>query len=295
MEVSKIELLNYKIKIIKKEDSLFPKRFLDLEDCPKEIYIIGNEELLNNFSISIVGTRNASPMGKSIAFELSKNLSKYATIVSGMATGIDYNAHLGAIINKNTVGIIAGGFKSGLIGNKMSLAKNILDNNGLIISEYQLDMPPQKHLFLERNRLIAALSEATIIVEAGIKSGSLNTAKHAQILNREIFCIPWNIDYEYGKGTINLLKNGAKCINNYKDILDYFNKNIQTSIEEYKPFVDQKFKFLYEIISKERGIYLEKILTLLPNFDISNILYLLTLMELNGLIYTENNMYYIKK
>ena len=167
-------------KIIPKNSSLFPENLKILPDCPEILFVLGNNKILNNFSISIVGTRNSSEEGNHIAFQLSQNLSREnIIIISGLATGIDTSAHLGAISAGKTIAIVASGFNY-ISTQKKDLISQILNSGGAIISEYFPDTPPQKFSFLKRNRLIATLSQATVIIESPEKGGAINTAKTAK-------------------------------------------------------------------------------------------------------------------
>ena len=137
--------------------------------------------------------------------------------------GIDTNAHLGTFDNGKTIAIIACGFNYLFESQNEKIVKEILKNNGTIISEYFPDTPPQAFTFLRRNRLIATISNATVVIEAPIKSGSLNTAQTALKYNKKVFAIPWNINYIRGEGCNFLIQNKVSLLTNYKQILMYLN------------------------------------------------------------------------
>lgn len=186
------------------------------------MFVLGNEKVLNEFSISIVGTRNSSEEGNHIAYQISKNLaSNNIVIVSGLASGIDTASHQGAIDTGKTIAIIASGFNY-ISSKNFTLLNQILTSGGAIISEHFPDVPPQPFSFLKRNRLIASISKALIVIEAPEKSGALNTAKTAIKLNRPIFVTPWNITSFRGVGSNKLLENGANILTDYTQILKYF-------------------------------------------------------------------------
>lgn len=289
---------NLTVKLITKKSPYFPKKLCDLPDCPEILFVLGNEKILNKFSISIVGTRNSSAAGNNITLDLSKNLSdNNIIIISGLASGIDTQAHLGALSSNNpkTIAIIACGFNHLLSNSKnIKLIKNILNNNGAIITEYFPDTPPQKFSFLKRNRLIAVISDATIVIQAPLKSGALNTAKTALAFGKNVFAIPWNIDTFRGEGCNNLIQNGAHLLTNYTQILKYFNLTnschpfkmfSQTpSKKSYKQKIPKEFLNLYKCISKNEPITKENIYTYFPNEHIANINSKLLLMELENLI-----------
>lgn len=293
------------IKCITKSSSSFPKGLLDLPDCPKKLFVLGNEEILNNNSISIVGTRNSSALGNRLASNLSKQLSSSGiVIVSGLAHGIDTSAHEATFNNGITIAVIACGFNNAFNSRNTVLIYNILKNGGAVISEYSSVTHAAKHTFLERNRIIAGLSKATVVIEAPFKSGALNTAKHALSLMRNLFVIPWSLDYSRGYGCNALIKNGATILTNYEQILDLFKINRLVSINNNsnlcianiyssltnnnqiisKNHIPEDFKKLYNFISKNENVTKDLILAKFPNETISNINSKLTLMELQGFI-----------
>ena len=300
---------NLTVKLITKKSPYFPKKLYDLPDCPEILFVLGNEKILDDFSISIVGTRNSSTTGNDIALDLSNNLSNNnIIIVSGLASGIDTQAHLGALSSSNpkTIAIIACGFNHLLTNSKnIKLIKKILDNNGAIITEYFPDTPPQKFSFLKRNRLIAAISETTIVIEAPLKSGALNTATTALSLGKKVFAIPWAINTFRGEGCNNLIQNGAHLLTNHTQILTYFNlanscnsfkDSSQTSSKNScKQIIPKEFLNLYKCIIKNEPITKENIYTYFPNEKIADINSKLLLMELENLISLNRKYIFDKK
>ena len=283
--------LNVEIKIIEKDNILFPNNLKILKDCPEKIYLLGNENILNGPSISIVGTRNSTELGNKIASNISEALSKNdLIIVSGAADGIDSQAHISSSKIYKTIAYVAGGFNNILRDERLRLAKEIISSGGTIISEYDLDYPVQKYMFLCRNRLIAAHSNATIVIEAPLKSGALNTAKQARTLNKPLFVIPWNIDYETGKGCNKLIKDGAKLLTSYKDVLNELSIIPQISINEYidelsPPLnIENEFIHYYNYIRDFSPVSINDICTFFKSIPISDINSDLLLMELNGYI-----------
>lgn len=284
------------IKILAKHSPEFPKNLLALSDCPEILFVLGNEKILNSLSISIVGTRNSSALGNNLALNTAKNLSNNnVIIVSGLASGIDTNAHLGSLSSNNpqTIAIIACGFNHIFSSSKnMHLINDILNNNGTILSEYFPDTPPQKFSFLKRNRLIAAISNATIVVEAPIKSGALNTAQISKSLNKPIFAYPWNIDTFRGEGCNNLIQHGAQLLTNYTQVLNCFNLSSCTSQTSSappsynlsKPNIPQQFNNLYKYIQKYQPVSKENIYEHFSNEKIADINSKLLMMELENLI-----------
>ena len=205
-----------------------------------------------------------------------------------------------------TIAIVGGGFKSALIGNKLKIANKIIENGGLILSEYMPTMPSLSHQFLERNRIISALSDIVIIIEAPIKSGAMNTAKHAFEQSKKIYAIPWNLNYYKGEGNNYLLMHGATSLINYKQILFEFNKvNSQITFEEYlnsntfsknetQKNIPNEFKGYFDYIYKNSPASIEDLLTFFNDKSISEINSSLTMMEIEDLIIKDGNNYSIK-
>jgi DNA processing protein len=201
----------------------YPRRLLDLSDPPKEIYCLGDLRTLNNYSFAVVGSRKASQLGLRQAHYFSKTLAlKGFCIVSGLAEGIDSAAHRGALNSKlehPTIAVCGTGLDICYPKHNQHLFNEILQN-GLLLSEYPPGSPIKPFHFPRRNRLIAALSIGTLVVEATIKSGSLISAKQAANLGREVFAIPRSIEEEGGQGCHYLIQQGAKLTQNISDILD---------------------------------------------------------------------------
>lgn len=212
------------MKIISKEDKNYPKMLLNLIDPPKKIYVLGNENILDNFSIAIVGSRKCTKYGKEIAKSLAYNLSKYEiNVVSGMAKGIDSFAHIGAIMGKGkTVAVLGSGFNHIYPQENKKLFEDIIASGGAVITEYEEHVMPLAENFPKRNRIISALSNGVVVVEAASRSGSLITAEIALEQGKEVFAVPGNINSNMSKGTNRLIKDGAKLVENVFDILEEY-------------------------------------------------------------------------
>ncbi len=171
--------------------------------------------------VAIVGTRKPTPYGKMMTQKLAEDLARAGVvIISGLALGIDGLAHESALKAKGlTIAVSPGGLNKIYPATNKPIADKILANHSTIISEYPADHQPRKVEFLERNRIIAALSDLVIIPEAAVGSGSLNTAKHAKEMNIPICVVPGNVTSPMSSGTNNLLKEGAHAITEATDVL----------------------------------------------------------------------------
>ncbi len=198
---------NKGIRILHYTDEDYPGRLKQLYDAPTVLYFSGKGDLNPARAVGIVGTRRATGYGKSMVDEIVKALIKHkATIISGLAYGIDHHAHLSALKHKlPTLGVIAGGLSHIYPSLHLPTARTMLKEGGLL-AEYPPDTVPEAHFFPERNRIIAGLCDVLIVAEAAHKGGALITAEYANNYNREVFAIPGNIHSKYSEGCNHLIK-----------------------------------------------------------------------------------------
>lgn len=208
--------------IIPITDPRYPLNLKEIFDPPIVLFAQGNITLLNQQQIAMVGSRNASINGRDNAFDFAQKLAKVGLVItSGLALGIDGAAHKGALsVNGKTIAVVATGLDQVYPARHRLLAKNILDNDGAIISEFLPGTSPKPGYFPKRNRIISGLSLGVLVVEATIKSGSLVTARCALEQNREVFAVPSTIHNLQAKGCHWLIKQGAKLVDNIADIVD---------------------------------------------------------------------------
>lgn len=187
---------------------------------PPLLFVRGNIKLLHQPAVAIVGSRHATPQAIRIAHDFGMELSKNGIpIVSGMAAGIDTAAHQGALKGMgSTIAIWGTGIDRIYPQSNKKLAYEIAEQ-GIIVSEFPLGTRPIAGNFPRRNRLIAAQSRATLVVEAALESGSLITARLASEMGREVMAIPGSIDNPHSKGCHQLIKDGAKLVDCVQDIL----------------------------------------------------------------------------
>lgn len=211
------------IKLIKYNEKYYPQNLKNINDFPIYLYVRGNINNLYLETIAIVGSRNASNYGKNIARKFAYEISKRnINVISGLAIGIDKQAHLGVLDNKNgtTIAVLA----TSVLKNEMYPQENlkvferILEQNGTIISEYPFGDKLEKFKFIERNRIISGIASKIIVVEASVNSGSLITADFALEQGKEIFVVPGNINLNGFIGSNNLIKEGAYLLNDINDL-----------------------------------------------------------------------------
>jgi DNA processing protein len=212
----------------------YPSALLQIPDPPLMLYALGQTHalqlLLAEHTVAIVGSRNPTPQGHSNAREFARSLcASGLTIVSGLALGIDGAAHEGALLGAPdrppsahplaTIAVVGTGLDRVYPRQHLGLAHQIA-LRGLILSEYPLGTPPLRAHFPQRNRLISGLSQATLVVEAALPSGSLITAKQALEQGRDVLAIPGSIHAAQSKGCHWLIKQGAKLVESAQDVLE---------------------------------------------------------------------------
>lgn len=232
-------MIKNEIDIISIHNSKYPKILKEIYDPPISLYVKGNTNILNQKAIGIVGCREASQYGKSVAKYFSYHLAQEGiNVVSGLAKGVDSYAHIGTIcvaresylpsnITKQcgkrgncgkTVAVVANGLDIIYPKENEMLQEEILRTGGAIITEYPLGTKPERMNFPARNRIISGISKGILVVEAKEKSGTLITVDFALEQGRDVFVVPGNINSSNSVGTNCLIKQGAKLVTNYREI-----------------------------------------------------------------------------
>lgn len=213
----------------------YPKRLLQCDDGPVILYKKGNMNLNATKIVSIVGTRNASDYGKTFCEQLINALSPHKPlIVSGLAYGIDICAHRNALQNQlPTVGVVAHGLNQIYPGAHSKTAKEMLQNGGMV-SDFRHNTQPERENFPKRNRIVAGLSDLTIVVESGAKGGSMITAHLANDYNRDVFALPGNITNPYSRGCNQLIKTNKAFVLESIEDLEYIMNWTPQTIEDNK-------------------------------------------------------------
>jgi DNA processing protein len=207
--------------IVTIQDPRYPELLKQIADPPSLLFVQGNVDLLSQWQLAIVGSRNPSASGADTAYEFARYLAQGGiSITSGLAIGIDAAAHKGALsAGGKTIAVVGTGLDRVYPAKNRTLAHDIADT-GAIVSEFALGTPPKAENFPRRNRLISGLSLGTLVIEAAIRSGSLITARMAMEQGREVFAIPGSIHNPLARGCHKLIREGAKLVETATDILE---------------------------------------------------------------------------
>lgn len=274
-------------------ESAYPKTLGHLTDPPPVLCVQGNVELLQQPAVAIVGSRNASALGRRFSRTLAADLTKegYA-IISGLARGIDTAAHEGALsAGGATIGVLGGGLDYMYPPENEPLYKQ-LAQKGLLIAETPCGSPPTAASFPRRNRLVAALSKAVVVTEAAKKSGSLITARLAAELGREVLAVPGHPSDPRAGGPNYLLKHGAGLLEDARDVLHAIKPHghkvrddepelpLEENTQEATP--ESKEDIIYSLLHSQ-GVDIDELVSQ-SGLDIQTVNTLLSELELDGKI-----------
>jgi len=189
-------------------DPGYPKRLLNCYDPPTLLFFKGNADLNASRVIAVIGTRHLTDYGKQVTERLIEDLTPYqVTVISGLAFGIDYIAHRSALRNQlPTVGVLAHGLDQVYPYRHSGLAKEMIEQGGGLLTEFRNRIPPDRHHFPSRNRIVAGMSDAVVVIETDKKGGSMITADLANGYNRDVFAIPGKIDDARSSGCHELIR-----------------------------------------------------------------------------------------
>ena len=278
------------IKVVSIFDNEYPYRLQHAPDGPILFFYQGNIDLNSSKMLSIVGTRNITAYGKRVVAEFIEALAPYKpVIVSGLAYGVDVEAHLNALKHDlPTIGVLGHGFQRIYPSIHQKIARQMIENGGLI-SEFWHTDPVDRNNFLKRNRIVAGISEATLVIESGEKGGALVTADIANSYNRDVFAVPGRVFDTFSKGCNNLIKrNKAALVTKVEDIIDM----LQWSEEKVKPvspqlnlFIDltDDEQLIFDLLQVETKLSLDEIAVKLQ-MPVSKTAQILLQMELKNVI-----------
>ena len=230
------ELERLGIRVVPLTDPAYPRPLAALTDAPAVLLVRGRVCTLSEPGIAIVGARAATHAARTTARRLARELAAVGfSIVSGLARGIDAEAHRGALdVHGRSVGVLACGPDQIYPPEHRELAEEIIES-GAVISEMPLGVPPRRHHFPLRNRIISGLCRAVIVVEARRRSGSLITVRHALNQGRDVFVVPGSIEGPFAEGTNQLLRDGARPIRCARDVIEDLEMDGRLDLEPPNP------------------------------------------------------------
>ena len=273
----------------------YPELLNYISNPPDILYYIGDITIASKPAIAVVGARKATSYGKWAAYGFAKKLSEYQiAVVSGMAYGIDSYAHKGAVENLGkTIAVLGCGVDICYPESNRILREHIL-KEGLIISEYEPGVPPLPYRFPMRNRIISGLCIGTIIVEAGISSGSLITAECAAEQGRNIYALPGNINNMYSFGTNKLIKDGATPLILFDDIIDELGIAREKAAEALETAIGKDERVIYECV-RNSGETTTDAICRCTGKPPSEVNAMVTILEMKGLLQTALGKIFIAK
>ena len=282
------------------EDKNYPENLKNIENPPKQLYLEGNIELINEPGIAVIGSRTCTEYGKKNAKKFAKELSLYGlTVISGLAIGVDSFAHIGSIEGTGkTIAVLPSGLNNIYPQENEKLWKDILKNKGLLVTEYEKNEKASSQKFLERNRIVSGLAIGTLVIEGGYRSGTSVTAKITQKQGKNVFCIPSSLESTKGITPNKLIKEGAFLVTEIEDIIKKYpelklkKKSIKKTKKEV--LVGEEFQKIYNCLDYEKIIHINEIAKKL-NLSINEVSYKLMLLELQDKIVSLPGNNYKKK
>ncbi|MBQ8555154.1 MAG: DNA-processing protein DprA [Clostridia bacterium] len=213
------------IGIISHDDARYPDSLRDLRSPPALLFYRGNPDCLMGKCITVIGSRKASPQAMDATMKICRELSDAGvTIVSGLAMGIDTAAHEGCLQGKSpTAAILGCGMDVDYPMENVDLKENIVQRGGMLLSEYPLGLHASPHVFQVRNRILAGLSRAILMMESRIRSGSMLTVQHALDHGKEVYAYPGQPGTDWAEGAHQLLREGANYFTSARDVLEDLN------------------------------------------------------------------------
>ncbi len=274
-----------KYQIINKID--FPNKLKRIKNAPERIYAIGNIDILYESSFAVVGSRNVSEYGiKNCKFFTKELVLRNIPIVSGMAIGTDTVAHRTALENNGkTIAVLGSGFNNIFPKENIELFYKIISNNGLVITEYEEYVKPEKANFPKRNRIITAISEGTLVIEAAYRSGTSITANNAREQGKKVFALPGKLDSYLGVGVNNLIKKGAILTTKIEDIIYSYPQFMDRKRINSNVNIKSEYLQIYNAIQNE-GQTLDELL-IETELEFKQLIELIYNMELEEIIYED--------
>ncbi len=256
----------------------YPEELKNVNIPPLVLYAKGDISLLKTQKFAVVGSRRNLPLSIKLANVFAENLAKAGlTLVTGIAEGVDKAVIESGLKHGKVISVVAGGFNRVYPQSNLGLLEQVFEK-GLAISEHPLDVSPQPYFFPVRNRIIAGLGKGSLIVSAGIKSGTMYTANYAVEYGKDLFAVPYSVGISSGEGCNDLIKHGAMLADTPSDILQFYNLNIETK----KIQLNEEEKQLIKVLS-EGEMHIEKIAKALSKKPFE-LLSTLSMLEIKGVV-----------
>lgn len=279
------------IQEINIQNDIYPEKLRNIKKPPFKLYAIGNIKLLNKPSIAIVGTRHITEYGiQNCKYFAQKIVEKDIPIVSGMAIGTDSVAHKTALeYGGETIAVLPSGFDNIYPKGNIKLFEKIINQNGLIVTEYPPNISANSDRFLERNRIVSGLSEGILVIESAFRSGTSVTAKLAYQQGRVVMALPGRLDDSYGVGVNKLIQKGAKLVTDIDDVLECFpqftDKMCKTNLQIQETFwdIDDEYKEIAKIL-KNKILPIDDIVSQTKDKNLREVINLLMNMQLEGIV-----------
>ena len=254
----------YKIKVLSFKSKNYPQRLLHCIDAPSVLYYKGNADLNPSKILAVVGTRKATDYGKSVCQEIIKHFPDEVLILSGLAAGIDTCAHQKALeYTHPTVGVLGHGLDRIYPAQNRKLAERMLANGGLL-TEFPFETNPDRENFPQRNRLVAGMADAVLVVESAKRGGALITAEIANSYNRDVFAIPARVGDTQSQGCHFLIRsNRAALVTSAKDIMSLMSWDQKDEkVIQRKLFIElsDEQQLVFDLINKEKEVFIDKLL-----------------------------------
>ena len=277
------------------EDSRYPERLKSIGDPPPVLYVRGSLIPEDDWAVAMVGTRQATTYGREAAHHLASDLARAGvTVVSGLARGIDAEAHRAALdAGGRTIAVLGSGVDVIYPWENHRLAEEVIAR-GALVSEYALGTMPEASNFPPRNRIISGLSRAVAVIEAGERSGALITADFAAEQGRDVFAVPGSIFYRSSQGTNRLIRDGARPLLSAEDILEELNLSAAVQHAEARSLLpgDPTEALLLEKLGEE-PLHVDEV-RMATDLPIATVTSALALMELKGLVRQVGGMNYVR-
>lgn len=275
------------------ESPLYSSFLKELPDCPKLLYYTGTVDSTTfNNCISVVGSRKITPYGSRVVKDFVTELIRSGlTIVSGFMYGIDTLSHCVALENGGkTIAVLPCGLNIVCPPENKGLYAKFISTSNLLISEYPSDFKPKQWTFPKRNRIVAGISKSILVIEAGINSGSLITARIGLKLKRKVFVVPGDIYSEGSEGIYSIVREGASIVTKPSEILNYYFGTTQ-NVSKQLPLLDSISQLIYSILRKN-GMSIEALLKE-SRLSFDEVGPVITQLELQGLISSQGGIYYV--